>query len=217
MRIQSQFKDYYDCMQKFASSDVMPYRRNLLIEEHGSVKYKNIPAYSIQKFAIGFCGTTYYGLKYSYNKHNFQFEENKSFCVYSYEDYNSKLSYPYSKKNSNVIRKFNNYFSIVEDDSFFIEKNTPIFIEFGNKWTCCHTMSKIVRPKLGPNEYPFTLDFVPTLKSFEFDKIFSPELAYMNIESYINGTLAREHKVIPEMENKDKITLHGFDNNSFKN
>lgn len=215
MRIESQFKDYYDCMQKFASSNVMPYRRNLLIEEHGNIKYKKIPCYFLQKFTIGFCGKIYYGLQYIYNKNNFQFSENKSFCVYSYEDYKNKLAHSYFQKDD--VRRFNNYFSIVEDDSVFIEKNTPIFIEYGNKWTCYHTMSKIVRPKLGPNEYPFTLDFVPTLKSFEFNKIFLPELAYMNIESYINGTLAREHKSIPEMENKDKIALHGFDNHSFKN
>lgn len=217
MRIESQFKDYYDCMQKFASSDVMPYRRNLLIEKYGCVEYKEVPSYSMQKFSIGFCGKIYYGLKYSYNKYCGVFTENESFYTYSFKDYNSKIKYPYGKKDSNTIRRFNNYFSIVEDDSVFIEKNTPIFIEYGNKWTCYHTMSKIVRPKLGPNEYPFTLDFVPTLKSFEFNKMFSPELAYMNIESYVNGTLAREHKSIPEMENKDKIALHGFDNHSFKN
>lgn len=217
MRIESQFKDYYDCMQKFASSDVMPYRRNLLVEQHGCVGYKVNPSYSLQKFAIGFCGKIYYGLKYVYNKHQFMFSDNESFCVYSFEDYNSKLDHPFGKKDSNIIRKYENYFSIVEDDSVFIEKNTPIFIDCGNKWTCCHTMSKIVRPKLGPYEYPFTLDFVPTLKGFEFDKIFSPELAYMNIESYINGTLAREHKSVPEMKNKDKISSHGFNDNSFRN
>ena len=76
MRIESQFKDYYDCMQKFASSDVMPYRRNLLIEKYGCIEYKEVPSYSIQKFAIGFCGKIYYGLKYSYNKYCRAFIEN---------------------------------------------------------------------------------------------------------------------------------------------
>jgi hypothetical protein len=220
MRIQSQFKDYYDSMQKFASFDVLPYRRNVLVEESDFILKKK-QYIRPQKFAIGFCGKIYYGLHHETTeeqreKYPSVYSEN-NFSVYSYEDLkNYDRTARYDARET--IRKYNEYFEVVEDNSIFIEKNTPIFIasnEFAyGPWICYHTMSK---PKnANPKEYPI-LDFTPTLEMYHFEKMFTKELAYMNIESYINGVLAAEHKQVPEMENGVKITSHGFDKKSFRN
>lgn len=219
MRIQSQFKDYYDSMQKFASSGVLPYRRYANVEESDFISKKKKQHVRPDKFAIGFCGKIYYGLhhesteeqarKHAYNNNNFS--------VYSHEDLRNyyKTTMFDSKEE---VKKYNEYFEVVEDNSIFIEKNTPIFIASNQfaygPWICYHTMSRSKTVSTKP--YPI-LDFIPTLEMYDFHKVFTKELAYMNIESYINGVLAAEHKQVPEMGNEVKITSHGFDEKSFRN
>lgn len=220
MRIQSQFKDYYDSMQKFASSDVLPYRRYANIEESSFLLSKKKQHVRPAKFVIGFCGKIYYGLHHEATKEgerkNDTLYEDVDFSVYSYEDLKSYKKTTYDSKEE--VKKYNEYFEVVEDNSIFIEKNTPIFIasnEFAYRsWICYHTMSR--SKTVNTRQYPI-LDFTPTLEMYDFHKVFTKELAYMNIESYINGVLAAEHKQIPEMENEVKITSHGFDKKSFRN
>lgn len=220
MRIQSQFKDYYDSMQKFASSDVLPYRRYANIEESELLLSKKKQHVKPARFVIGFCGKIYYGLHHEATKEgerkNDTLYEDVDFSVYSYEDLKNYKKTTYDSRET--IREYNEYFEVIEDNSIFIEKNTPIFIassEFAyGPWICYHSMSR--SKNINTKQYPI-LDFTPTLEMYHFHKVFPKELAYMEIESYINGVLALEHKQIPEMGNEVKIASHGFDKKSFRN
>ena len=184
MRIQSQFKDYYDSMQKFASSDVLPYRRYANIEESSFLLSKKKQHVRPAKFVIGFCGKIYYGLHHEATKEgerkNDTLYEDVDFSVYSYEDLKSYKKTTYDSKEE--VKKYNEYFEVVEDNSIFIEKNTPIFIasnEFAYRsWICYHTMSR--SKTVNTRQYPI-LDFTPTLEMYDFHKVFTKELAYMVI------------------------------------
>jgi hypothetical protein len=54
-----------------------------------------------------------------------------------------------------------------------------------------------------------------TLAKYDFDRMISKEVAYTELQSYMNF-LTQEYKQEPKISDRDRASLHGFDNNSFK-
>ena len=100
-------------------------------------------------------------------------------------------------------RRFQNFFSIKEDHTTFIQQNSPIFVITHNEKACC---------PINPVNHT---QFKYTLKDFQFDKIVDDKEAYSKLVDYINF-LGMEHKTIPQMTDSNKIDSHGFDKKSFR-
>jgi len=213
MQIISKFKDYYDCMQKFASYEDRPFTRNIV--------NRIIPdALKVDSFTIGFCGKLYRGKTIRYRP-DLRKKEIFSKKVYSTEEYAS--TYNIINLDRETKRRLDVYFAPIEDSTFFLLYNCPIFIAkptYDGKRNinlCIHTLNKPDQQKKRYMYDTFYNEFkVDTLEDMEFHKVFGPELAYMEIESYIRGTLFKENKGVPIMSNEDKINLSGHSKNSFK-
>lgn len=178
-------------------------------------------------FTVGFCGKLYSGIVepvYTVGSIN------KPRCFshmkthYSFDSF----KFPMLKQDERERRRsYEKFFSVVEDRSLFIKYNAPIFILISD-WSgmfklCAHSLTPVKKPadKSVLVDVPLHVscvftDYVPTLKLFNFDTVFAANNAYMEVESFINGVLCVEHKVIPEMSDVVKRDQHGFDVNSFK-
>ena len=56
----------------------------------------------------------------------------------------------------------------------------------------------------------------PTLKDYEFYKVQDSFTAFQEIQMFLGGVLGKGEKEIVEIEDKYKISQHGFDNKSFR-
>lgn len=212
MQIISKFKDYYDCMQKFASYEDRPFIRNF-IKHDISRNIFNLPQ---DCFKIGFCGKIYTGKYVAYR------DDNNEYCTdiaYDYEEYCHIVSKSlYSKnlmlKNKESRRKHDVIFRATTSDEFFILYNCPVFIVVNNWGSDClmsHSMNKADTKKESWQSYN-----PKVLSDYFFNNVVPANIAYMEIESYISGVLFKENKSVPDMTNEDKINLSGHHKDSFK-
>ena len=219
MRIQSNFKDYYDKMQAYTFGKSSVYTR-----AWAKSTLKDTPLHRLQSsigrlenslFCVGFCGKLYYGRRifwYDYIDTPFG-KRSKSFSKYFF-DIESLKSYHKAKHPHGVNwwdkedeRKLAPSFQIVEDDSFFIKENAPIlFFDYDDEISCPLELKGRIRHHV-PNF---------SLESIGFETIVNSESAYTELCGYITGVLGLEHKEVPEMTNSVKIEQHGFNKKSFR-
>jgi hypothetical protein len=109
-------------------------------------------------------------------------------------------------------RRLAEVYFVKEDHSLFIKYNAPVFI-ITESSAHFHTTNKVASSKpVRLSEHTlFGESDWPTLKLYEFDKIVPAEQAYMSIESYLRGVLAREYKSEPKEGDDLKIERAGFD------
>lgn len=199
MRIVSKFKDYYDSMQKYADYSMNPYYRNMtekpidvyfLIRRNGF--YENV--------AVGFCGRIYKGLS------KYCEEKGKQVTYWSLEDANIPKSFH---------SQFQRYFGMIESNDLFKEFSAPIFFISPSYSVIDGFAFNIVAHTT--NKCNFLTSFMPeyTLERHRFDTIIPKEQAYTELQSYMYF-LTQEYKEEPTMSDRDRASLHGFDNNSFK-
>lgn len=202
MRIQSKFVDYYDCQQKYADFDAKPLIRNMFSDEINIDLKHNVFGWHETNIHVGFCGIIYPGI-HSHRIKDFR-EESYS---YSSEQFLNRTTNAINNTRE-FKRKVDGYFSPTQNDELFIKYNCPAFIiipNYDKTFTIyCHTMNR------------GNTNNILKLSDISFDSLIPANIAYMNIESYMYNVLFKEHKEIPEISNKDKILLGGFDNNSFK-
>jgi len=220
MRIKSPFKDYYDKAQRFvygegsfifnrkAARVVLPVEYQDQDQDQGKGPYSSY----YTKTKIGFCGNIYGCIscdifEYDYWKWLGRGDRpTERITFYSAEEY---LDFRYKgflgNRRKEEKRNLTSWFTTKQDDGAFIANECPVFISRYNG-TIIHTYSK----NAGGEADPYTLE------GFDFHKVKSFEIAFQEIESYISGVLTREHKNIPNMSNVDKISLHGFDEQSFR-
>jgi len=241
MYIISKRKDYYDGAVGLGIDKSIVYERKIEIEEdsekfiqpftstkgwdrkkrNGFRKIVNTPATvdksvfsSSSAFIVGFCGKLYIGWKFYHEVNNTSFNKYtgsmygldsnlKTFITYDLDFIKKELvEHSWSGKLINDIDYILNYKPI----DIFRKLNTPIFIhdtDYGR--TTIHRYRN--------NEVFITN---PTLKEFEFYKVMDSYTAFQEIQMFMGGVLGSGEKEIVEVEDKYKITQHGFDNNSFR-
>ncbi len=223
MRIESQFKDYYDHVQKFSTSFNHVYHRNI-----SAIKVdRTQPYWDGRRIEIGFCGKIYHCLG-SPVYHEHKWNEPSVFKHYhtylTAEEYFARHDVHHSKSARETRRQAEADFRIEESNDLFIQHNTPVFIVlsggYEDYYLCPHSLTR--NKQVSQKQYGLQIgesalishvfdQFVPTLKLMNFDRIMPANQAYMNIESYINGVLGIEYKAIPIMDNETKIDQAGFD------
>lgn len=202
MRIKSQFKDYYDHMQKYVVGQSTVWNRSWC--SMSSVPLMEPRGYSLH-CKLGFCGKVYGFLYEDYTDWKTKIRTVSYF--WSVEE----LYHRWDPKNigAEERRRCQPYFSVEEDDNLFVKNNAPVFIaglpdSFGRPRAVC-------LPIFPRNQAKFEL----SLKDLGFDKTIEAKDAYNDLINYIDF-LGREHKEVPDMDDKVKIKSHGFDKHSFR-
>jgi hypothetical protein len=204
VRIKSQFKDYYDHMQKYVVGQSTVWNRSWcsMSSELPTPRVGNCG----RQCYIGFCGKTYGFLQcyWEYRDWKTGKKEEHEWIAWNIE---STLT-PRQKRNNHILgleirRRIEPCFRVVEDNSIFIAENTPIFVITPWEQVCC---------PLFPTNHE---QYGETLKTLGFNEVVEAKDAYNDLINYIDF-LGREHKEVPDMDDKVKIKSHGFDERSFR-
>jgi hypothetical protein len=235
MYIISKKKDYYDGVAGTSGIDkTIVYDREIIeLDEKNLPKEFNPYNYSVRRatpfhklsnvsiiselqglyahtspFIIGFCGKLYVGWKlYSEGTSNKK----------PYLDKQLITTITYDNNNMKKLVKKNYWMGKFEDDlnyvlsydpiEIFRGLNTPVFVydyDYGRT-----DIDKYWRhhPKFFIN---------PLLKEYQFYKVFDAVQAFQEIGMFLGGVLGNKEKEIVNVEDKYKITQHGFDKWSFR-
>ena len=219
MRIISQFRDYYDVVQKEGQDQTLIYIRDKKEVEPRSypfVNWYNFKSYwqfedlHTKAYTIGFCGKVYSAIEFS----DFKFE-NVKICftleeANKYLDDNLKSKKP--KVRQRIYAEFKRFFEdakkqLENSNSFkhlFEDNRSPVFIatiDGSTKWSVWKRKPKIV--------------YNASLKELEFFRVVDPYQAFQEINMWMSNQ-AMPEKVIPEMPDSIKVFSKGFDKFSFR-
>ncbi len=232
MRIKSRFRDFYDSAQQYVQGDSTWYRRNLLIVPNAEDLHVHGP-FGPEIVRVGFCGIVYSGIRWWWSE---RVHPRQSKWVDRWEYSWNYLEYLESRMSrtsylrEHDLRCHKHLFGADGGDGF-VENNAPVFIhhplprrpttrptEESPIWWTKDRPSAIFYHTQNPADYPIERDRGKryTLQHVGFDRVFDANTAYMQVESYVNGVLGREHKVVPEPDDETKIGSHGFDKASFR-
>ena len=239
MKIISKFQDYYDSVLSFGQDDSIVFKRFTEIKDfpyHAVMPYSikpytfdkevwfngfSNPFYSsyLNNFVVAFCGKLYYGFKLKYTEQYVQgigFREGEV-CFYSMEAF-IKFILSKGAKELPVAKKRNIYFWKKAKDptpSKCIEKQGRIHRQqqlIENRVVTAVWMEPEVQFYDRRNLFIIN----PRLKNFDFAKVFDPASAFQELSMYLGGILTPEGNPLVEIEDKHRISQHGFDKWSFR-
>jgi len=160
-------------------------------------------------FIVGFCGKLYLGWKFYLevlkDKHILSYPELRTSITYDVEFIKKHLEK--TSWRGKLIDDIN-YISSYNPMDLFRQLNVPIFIydsDYDRKFLGTYTRKG--------NEVFITN---PPLKDYEFYKVQDSFAAFQEIQTFMGGVLGTGEKEIVEIEDKYKISQHGFDNKSFR-
>ena len=178
----------------------------LKIDDHSFIKGYKGKYQASDAFIIGFCGKFYVGWKLSYEIDvqygkklitdiGYDFETIKTF--FTENNYSGSLTDDY------------NYITNYKSLDLFREFNAPVFVydTYHNRTSIGRYFDSGNHPKLIIN---------PTLNDYQFYKVLDSFQAFQEISMFMGGVLGRGEKEIVEVQDKYKITQHGFDKWSFR-
>lgn len=194
--------DYYDSIQRnFTTSDLVYLRKHEVIyggEADNLVKSLpdmiNLYGMNFGQVIIGFCGKIYRcftcdGIVFDIDELWNKYREHR--IKHSYR------SFLLDSSQKRIISNFDNFEKKKDSYRYIFEKHLcPI-------WTIDNFCK----------DYRFTKN--PTLKEFDFYKIFDTYSAYQEISMFL-GSLAFPEKPIPVISDKDLAFAKGFDKHSFR-
>lgn len=196
MRIISNFKDYYDGVQRTAMDPTLIYKRNQVFheEDRGYFRLNRHWSDETEVFKIGFCGKFYFIGRIPNSKDWLYGEElaagiNNPFDKY-YDDGGA----------SGVIRAGHGK----EDHTLFLKYDCPLFV-----------YGKLDKKPPSWRDTPRGIFANCNLETYGFFKIFDAFTAYQMIAQYISNNLARQEDP-PPLSDKLKVQAHGFDKWSFR-
>lgn len=198
MRIISEFKDYYDCIQRHGQDDDIVYIRKAKSFDI-KLDIPKLRRHPGAKYLIGFCGKIYPCFKCGVSFDNYKYIYDVESLI-TYAKNENRIFSPFSNYEEKAYR---NYFAEIEQKKevfkwVFETYNIPIFIYYEHPWD---------------NDRKLTIN--PPLNKFEFFRIKDPYLAFQEIYSFMSN-LAKPEKPIPEMCNRTKIASRGFTKYSFR-
>lgn len=232
MLINSDFKDYYDLMQKhgvdkqtvynrrrqeFLHGDKCPPLESLLKELHDLRAWAYRESWlSWPMFLIGFCGELHLG----FNLHYYDNYKTRDACVYSLESFEDFLK----DTDRRLLEKFT---KPVKTRKRFFGKDR---IEF-ERGDVERAFSHFAKPspemfqKLSAPVFYVTQDagwkipnrvINPCLKKVEFQKVKPPQVAYQELSMFISGVLGQPTRPTVEIGDVDMAAKKGFDKWSFR-
>jgi len=156
-------------------------------------------------FIVGFCGKLYIGWKFYREVKNDKYSEPSLRTTITYDIEFIKKNLKYVGWKSNALDDIN-HISSYNSMEIFRNLNVPIFIhDHDYEKTRIHTYRC--------NEVFITN---PLLKDYEFYKVMDSYTTLQEIQMFIGGVLGTKEKEIVEVEDKYKISQHGFDKFSFR-
>jgi hypothetical protein len=160
----------------------------------------------VSPFIIGFCGKLYVGWKlYSEIKTN----------SYPFKDMLTTITY--DNENMKTIVDPHHWGSNFEDDLNYVLSYNPISLFRGFNapvFIYDHDYGRTSIDKYWRNHPKFFIN--PLLKEYQFYKVFDAVQAFQEIQMFMGGVLGAGEKEIVEVEDKYKITQHGFNKWSFR-
>ena len=238
MRIISNFKDYYDCIQSYGQDQSFVYLRNPETfnfdrEQHGRSKnlvgnfwpFQKISNHGLsnefylRQIVIGFCGKVCPILEIKKGK------EGKLTICYSTWDIDAFVEKHYAEKyvkeyykekknywsrlwNAPNRRQFNIFFDKYAEKQDDYEE---LFIKSGHPIFVAYYRDRWNHSDNVATYQYSTITFNDELKKLEFYRIFPTALAYQEIAMYLGGVLGQGNPTIPEISNNDMIEAKGFD------
>lgn len=239
IRINSDFRDYYDCIQAIGQDQTFVYQRFAREEI-----LTNYPFYAITNFIyehsvldyhtvnIGFCGRVYAALKV--NRHKWHIEGNKDNIAYCYsiDDIDKYVDEHCSKKEQEGYYYKSGYSTKMarlwpwsqrrKELELFFTKGEEYYKQNLNKHRLrfeenhCPVFYSIYdgnRNKRNKKEYKIVYD--GKIGQFDFARIFDPYQAYQEIAMFLGG-LAVPLKPIPTIDDSTMLEIKGFDKYSFR-
>lgn len=224
MLIISKFNDYYDGVVSSVGIDkTIVFNREQKIIERSNIDFPKLLVYEpyknryksnnpfqylnrytyrletdtdyikIDPFVIGFCGKYFIGWTKEIKEGN----NIEKIITYNIEDEDivDKI------KNKSYIFKLESFHDVVhkiktmDDMTLFRDYKTPIFV-----------VDYTVERK-GDDKFIIN----PSLKEYEFYKIYDSFTAFQEIQMFLTGVLGNNEKEIEEIDDKHKIEQHGFD------
>ncbi len=222
-----QRKDYYDGVAQTTGIDkTIVYDRQLVefdrkempnffthhtwefMKNKTNIHYNNLSRFSLTNnikyekyshFIVGFCGKLYVGWKLY-----LEISENYSKKLITEITYDVNLIKSITKESKfyGNIEDHIKYISTVDNIDIFRKYKTPIFVYDSDcdRTSIGHLSGSIEK---------FLLN--PTLKDYEFYKIFDAFQAFQEIQMFLGGVLGSGEKEMVQIEDKYKIVQHGFD------
>ncbi len=204
MRIISDFKDYYDCVQRQVfDKETIYFRKTIEIGKKRRIKYYTL-SFDIDYGYVGFCGKIYMFCqvnlqgqppKYFYSVEKVHEYMEKNLDKENLERYNgiNTRYWKYSVPRHKVFKTFIEDKSNLEGNrlrELFIKHNCPIFI---NDNSGRHLVIN------------------PNLSDYNFQTVFDAYRAFQEVFMYVGGVLSGHNKPIPTVSDVDMIEAKGFD------
>jgi hypothetical protein len=233
MIINSDFKDYYDLMQKHGVDKLTVYNRRTQEFKYEDKcpalaplqeKLGELRAWSSRDgglhwpmFLVGFCGEFHVGFRLDY----FDNYTSKSACVYDVEHFSDFLK----RVNKDLYARFNMPIKVKGKRTYWRDR-----IEFQREGAQ-HAFSYFAKPdiqvfqNIGAPTFLIVDDapygnanrFInPRLKDFDFRQVKPPQTAYQELAMFISGVLGQQaHPMVP-IGDVDMAAKKGFDKWSFR-
>ncbi len=228
MRIISDRKDYYDCVQNVGQD-----RTNVYVRKEEEVKlvrkewpfpvlYADVPG-SCKMHIIGFCGNIYPMLemedKYRYRGRSTVASKTEAIICFTMEDVDAFMQRTLSKKLLKVYKgeksAWHSWISPRKDFVKFFYECNQVKGSFMEMFTERRCPIFVATPAGRWMRQEHTIVYNPLLKPFEFVRIFDPYVAFQEIAMFMaNQAIPQDPMpVIPDLM---KIQAHGMNEWSFR-
>lgn len=222
MRIISDFRDYYDCVQSLDNERDIVYLRKPITELGKNYPFPLLKSCTyasyveVKPYIIGFCNKIYPVIALTSTK---VYPYAEHFC-HNIDDVDKFINKYCSKKSIDAYRLSRNkkyaslyvyirryaleeFFDTCTNESgnytnIFLCKNSPIFVA-----------------SLNDHVGNYTLAWNVCLKHYSFFRVVGPQVAYQEILMFLNN-IAKPLKPIPKVSDSDLIVAKGFDKYSFR-
>lgn len=242
MRINSEFKDYYDVVMGEGQDQTLVYQRHRKEEDTSSFPFHYFPnlhhnpKMMVTTHNIGFCGKVYPVLEIVPTEHaNLQTKsarEHRRFC-YTLEDVDNFVRSQFKKDDIEIYfskkyfsswgygerqHNFESFFKRKDEYKAATEKQAqPFFENLCPVFVATYApiWSQGVRYWYSREQRRGKIVYNGSLKEYEFFRIFPPYQAFQEINMWLSNQ-AVPIKPIPEMTDSIKIAAKGFDEFSFR-
>lgn len=214
MRIISDFKDYYDSVQRYGQDQTLMYIRETKKEKMNKSVFPELKTYLIRDDAVSF---VYYKMRV------IGFCGNLYPCFEMHKDYSSDPTYHYDR--DAVLAMFSD---VKSKHSYGVKSTQKALKEFfdkidqynqTNKWKTlpnpdCPIYVNYMDNMNDPRS-KWILESNPFLKKYEFFRLFDVNTTYQKLNMFLSNVASPE-KTIPDVSNADMISAKGFDKFSFR-
>lgn len=240
MKLISKFHDYYDSVLSIGRDDSIVYIRHTedikldksTLDELEKTLFDPIPErrrYYELKYNTDtgtfdpifffFCGKIY--LTYRFKLQTSEFEENVDMMLHSFEAVEAAIekykNAQWTKEESNKGLRHGYNKSIYYRQRFFKKHVKEAFDKYnGNTETDFNIKYKTPVIVLTSTRNNLKAIANPILREYDFVRLFDPYTAFQEISMYIGGVMGNNEPPMLEVDEKTKISQHGYDKWSFR-